>query len=57
MRVPRSDGPSPHGKGIAPDVAVERTIAALRAGRDEVLDKGLAVVRERIATGGHGRGT
>ncbi len=43
MRVTRHDGRSPHHLvGVAPDVPVAPTLAALRAGRDEVLEKGLA---------------
>jgi hypothetical protein len=51
MRVTRHDGRSPHHLvGIAPDVPVAPTLAALRAGRDEVLEAGLA-----IATSAPGR--
>ncbi len=51
MRVTRHDGQSPHHLvGVAPDVAVAPTLAALRAGRDEVLEAGLA-----IATSARGR--
>lgn len=47
MRVTRHDGRSPHHLvGVTPDVAVNPTIAGLRAGRDEVLERGLAVIRE-----------
>lgn len=47
MRVTRHDGTSPHHlAGVRPDVAAAPTVAGLRAGRDEVLEKGLAVVRE-----------
>jgi Peptidase family S41 len=41
MRVTRHDGRSPfHLVGVPPDVAVAPTIAGLRAGRDEVLERG-----------------
>jgi hypothetical protein len=44
MRVTRHDGHSPHHLvGVAPDVAVEPTLEGLRAGRDEVLERGLAL--------------
>ncbi|WP_412067187.1 S41 family peptidase [Rubrivirga sp. IMCC43871] len=39
MRVRKHDGSTLHGVGIAPDVAVHRTLAGLRAGRDEALDR------------------
>ncbi|WP_412063607.1 S41 family peptidase [Rubrivirga sp. IMCC45206] len=39
MRVRRHDGATLHGVGIAPDVPVRRTLAGLRAGRDEALDR------------------
>ena len=51
MRVTRHDGRSPHHLvGVAPDVPVAPTLAALRAGRDGVLEAGLA-----IATSARGR--
>jgi hypothetical protein len=46
MRVTRHDGKAPHHLiGVQPDVAVAPTIAGLRAGRDDVLERGLALVR------------
>jgi len=36
------DGTSFVGKGIAPDVEVQQTVAGLRAGRDPVLERALA---------------
>lgn len=48
MRVTRHDGQTPfHLVGVAPDVAAAATVAGLRAGRDEVLERALAVVRGR----------
>jgi C-terminal processing protease CtpA/Prc len=45
MRVTRHDGLSPHHLvGVKPDVPVAPTLEGLRAGRDEVLERGLAVV-------------
>ena len=46
MRVTKHDGSSQHHLvGVRPDVAVAPTIAPVRAGRDEVLERGLALVR------------
>jgi Peptidase family S41 len=46
MRVTRHDGRSPfHLLGVAPDVVVAPTIEGLRAGRDEVLERGTEIVR------------
>lgn len=46
MRVTRHDGKAPfHLAGVAPDVPCAPTVEGLRAGRDEVLEKGLAVAR------------
>lgn len=46
MRVTRHDGRSPHHLvGVQPDVPAEPTLAGVRAGRDEVLEKALAVLR------------
>lgn len=48
MRVTAHDGRTPHHLvGVCPDVPVEPTIAGLRAGRDEVLERGLAIARAR----------
>jgi C-terminal processing protease CtpA/Prc len=44
MRVTRHDGRSPHHLvGIEPDVRIAPTLEGLRAGRDEVLERGLAI--------------
>jgi len=44
MRVTRHDGHSPHHLvGVAPDIPVAPTLEGLRAGRDEVLERGLAL--------------
>ena len=43
MRVTGHDGQTPyHLSGVRPDVTVTPTLAGLRAGRDEVLDRALA---------------
>jgi len=47
MRVTGHDGITPfHLVGVRPDVAVAPTLAGLRAGRDEVLERALELVRE-----------
>jgi hypothetical protein len=46
MRVTRHDGRTPHHLvGIKPDVPAEPTISGIRAGRDEVLERGVALIR------------
>ena len=46
MRVTGHDGKAPlHLVGIKPDISVAPTIAGLRAGRDEVLERAVAVIR------------
>jgi hypothetical protein len=46
MRVTGHDGRTPfHLIGVRPDIAVAPTIAGLRSGRDEVLERGVAVIR------------
>ena len=45
MRVTRHDGTRSHLIGIEPTVPVEPTVAGVRAGRDEVLEKALELVR------------
>lgn len=45
MRVTRHDGSPFHREGVRPHVEVHPTLAGLRAGRDEVLEAGLGVVR------------
>lgn len=48
MRVTRHDGSSTfHLHGIQPDVPAAPTVAGVRAGRDEVLERGLAVIEGR----------
>ncbi|MEM1117873.1 MAG: S41 family peptidase, partial [Bacteroidota bacterium] len=43
MRVRRHDGRVLHAVGIEPMVEVRRTLAGIRAGRDEVLERGIAI--------------
>ncbi len=45
MKVLRHDGGQHHVVGVQPTIPAGRTIAGVRAGRDEVLGRGLAVVR------------
>lgn len=45
MRVVKQDGTPHHGVGIKPTIEVHRTIAGVRAGRDEQLEAALAVVQ------------
>ena len=48
MKVLKHDGSQHHGVGIRPTVPVERTRQGVAAGRDEVLERGLALVRSRM---------
>ena len=46
MRVTGHDGKTPfHLVGVKPDISMAPTIAGLRAGRDEVLERAVAVIR------------
>lgn len=45
MRVLEQDGTPHHGVGIKPTVEVHRTVAGVRAGRDEQLEAALKVVQ------------
>jgi C-terminal processing protease CtpA/Prc len=46
MRVLKHDGTQHHLIGIRPDVRVTRTIQGVREGRDEVLEKAIAIISE-----------
>ncbi len=46
MKVLKHDGSVHHGVGIQPTIPVERTIAGIAAGKDELLEKAIAVVSE-----------
>lgn len=50
MRVVKQDGTPHHGVGIKPSVEVHRTIAGVRAGRDEQLEAALAIVQGTART-------
>jgi C-terminal processing protease CtpA/Prc len=46
MRVTGHDGKTPfHLAGVQPDVPAQPTIAGIRAGRDEVLERAVALIR------------
>jgi C-terminal processing protease CtpA/Prc len=47
MKVLKHDGSRHHGVGILPTVPAQRTVAGVAAGRDEVLEKGIAVAQQR----------
>ncbi len=50
MLVQKRDGTPHHGVGVVPTVAVSPTVAGLRAGRDEVLERAISIVTPRPAT-------
>lgn len=46
MRVTRHDGRTPyHTDGVAPNIPLEPTLAGIRAGRDELLERALSMLR------------
>jgi len=45
-KVLKHDGSQHHGIGILPDVFVAKTIAGLRSGRDEYLERAIEILRE-----------
>jgi C-terminal processing protease CtpA/Prc len=46
MRVTRHDGSTPHHLvGVKPDVALAPTLAGIRAGRDELLERGIRIAQ------------
>jgi hypothetical protein len=46
LRVTRHDGRTPfHMLGVGPDILIEPTLAGIRAGRDEVLERALSLLR------------
>jgi C-terminal processing protease CtpA/Prc len=49
LKTLKHDGSRHHGVGIIPSVRVAPTIAGVRAGRDEVLERGLEVIRGQAA--------
>jgi hypothetical protein len=53
MKVTRHDGTRSHLIGILPTIPVEPTVAGIRAGRDEVLERALEVIRTDVGSGGN----
>lgn len=49
MRVVNRDGSQHHLIGVRPTVPVSRTLAGIRAGRDEQLERALAIVKAKAA--------
>jgi len=47
MKVLKHDGSQHHGVGIHPTIPASRTQAGVAAGRDEVLERGLAAVKQQ----------
>jgi Peptidase family S41 len=45
LKVTRHDGSRSHLEGIRPTIPIEPTVAGIRAGRDEVLERALEVIR------------
>ncbi|MGD8451466.1 MAG: S41 family peptidase [Phycisphaerae bacterium] len=48
MRVLKHDDSTHHGVGIQPTVPAHRTLAGVRAGRDELLDRAIEVCEDRM---------
>ena len=46
MKVLKQDGSRHHGVGIRPTIPVSRTQAGVAAGRDEILERGVAVLKQ-----------
>jgi C-terminal processing protease CtpA/Prc len=56
MKVLKQDGSRHHGVGILPTIPAAQTLAGVAAGRDEVLEKGIAVAQQRArVVPGHGK--
>ena len=47
MRVRKHDGSQHHLVGIQPDVRAERTLEGVRSGKDEVVERGIEVLRQK----------
>jgi len=54
MKVLKHDGSQHHILGVTPTVSIAPTLAGVTEGRDEVLERGLEVVRQRIADSSEG---
>jgi C-terminal processing protease CtpA/Prc len=48
MKVTNADGSRHYLLGIQPTVPARRTVAGIQAGRDELLDRALALVKSRL---------
>jgi C-terminal processing protease CtpA/Prc len=48
MRVLKHDGSQHHLVGIQPTIPVTRSIAGVREGRDELLERALAAIRGEV---------
>ena len=48
MRVVNRDGSQHHLKGVQPNIPTRRTLAGVRAGRDELLERALETVTRRL---------
>jgi hypothetical protein len=48
MRAGNPDGSTAQGRGFAPDQVIHPTLAGIRAGRDEILEVGIATVQRLI---------
>jgi hypothetical protein len=46
MKVLKHDGSQHHGVGLRPTIPVSRTEAGVAAGRDEILERGVAVLKQ-----------
>ena len=45
MKVLKHDGSQHHGVGIIPDIYIEKTIAGIKEGRDEFLEKAIELIK------------
>lgn len=52
LKVLKHDGSRHHGVGIAPTIPAQRTLAGVAARRDEVLERGIEVAKQRSAGAG-----
>jgi C-terminal processing protease CtpA/Prc len=47
MKVTNHDGTQFHQIGIQPTIPLERSIAGIRAGKDEFLERALTIIKQR----------
>ena len=50
MKVLKHDGSQHHGVGIQPTVPIEPTPVGIAAGRDEVLEEAVEVLKKQISS-------